>query len=140
MIVSTDVEVGDFEPKIEINVILFRTLVRFIVFAAGTSDNQELVVQTANRVTMARILHIVHAQAVKGIGSVVDDLEALLQGGWLSLDVAAANQEDLVARGLHVCKVVLEGLLNVHLSAEDLLLLDVVFVDVLGVALKNVNR
>ena len=140
MIVSTDVEIGDLEPQIKINVILLRTLVRFIIFATRTSDDQELVVQTAHRVAMASILHIVHAQAVKGIGSVVDDLEALLEGGGLSLDIASADQEDLVARGLHIGEVVLEGLLNVHLAAEDLFLGDVVFVDVLGVALKNVDR
>ena len=140
VIVSTDVEIGDLEPQIKINVILLRTLVRFIIFATRTSDDQELVVQTAHRVAMASILHIVHAQAVKGIGSVVDDLEALLEGGGLSLDIASADQEDLVARGLHIGEVVLEGLLNVHLAAEDLFLGDVVFVDVLGVALKNVDR
>jgi len=89
---------------------------------------------------MARVLHIIHAQAVKDVGAIVDDLEALLETRWFSLDVAAANQEDLVTGGLDVGEVVLEGHLHVHTPAEHLLFCQAVLVDVLRVALKDVNR
>ena len=40
---------------------------------------------------MARVLHIVHAEAIKDVGAVVDDLEALLKTGGLPLDITASN-------------------------------------------------
>jgi len=62
---------------------------------------------------MTSILHVVHAKAVEGIGTVVDDLKALLEGSWLSLDITSTDQENLIAWRLDVSEVVLEGLLSV---------------------------
>lgn len=89
---------------------------------------------------MARVLHIVHAQAVKDIGAVVDDLEALLETGRFPLDVTATNQEDLVTGGLDVGEVVLERHLHVYAPTEHLLACQAVLVDVFRVALKDVDR
>ena len=80
---------------------------------------------------MAGILHVVHSEAVKYVRVVVDNLEALLEGGRLPLDIAATDQENLVARSLYVGKVVLKSRLHVDLSAEDLLGSKFVLVDVL---------
>ena len=41
--------------------------------------------------SMARILHVVHAETIKHVRVIVDDLEAVLEGGWLSLDIATSN-------------------------------------------------
>ena len=87
---------------------------------------------------MARILHVVHAETIKHVRVIVDDLEAVLEGGWLSLDIATSNQEYLVTGRLNVGEVVLEGRLHVDGSAEHLLFLHVVLVDVFGVALEHV--
>ena len=64
--------------------------------------------------SMARILHVVHAETIKHVRVIVDDLEAVLEGGWLSLDIATSNQEYLVAGRLNVGEVVLEGRLHVN--------------------------
>ena len=89
---------------------------------------------------MASILHIVHAKAVENVSAVVDNLEAVLERGRLSLDIATANQEELVAWSLNVSKIVLEAHLDVDLASEDELLLNVVLVDELRVTLQHVNR
>ena len=70
---------------------------------------------------MTGVLHVVHTQAVENVSLVVHDLEALFQTRWLSLDVAPANQEYLVAWRLNVREIVLETHLHVHLSPENLL-------------------
>lgn len=44
MIMSADVEVGDFEPKIEVNIVLLATLECFVILASRASHDQELVV------------------------------------------------------------------------------------------------
>lgn len=88
---------------------------------------------------MTSILHVVHAKAVEGIGTVVDDLKALLEGSWLSLDITSTDQENLIAWRLDVSEVVLEGLLSVDRAAEDLLLGQVVLIDVFRVTLKHIN-
>ena len=89
---------------------------------------------------VASILHIVHAKAVENVSAVVDNLEAVLERGRLSLDIATANQEELVAWSLNVSKIVLEAHLDVDLASEDELLLNVVLVDELRVTLQHVNR
>ena len=78
---------------------------------------------------MTSILHIVHAEAVEDVGAVVDNLEAVLERGRLSLDIATADQEELVTGSLNVSEVVLEAHLDVDLASEDELLLNVVLVD-----------
>ena len=40
---------------------------------------------------MARILHIIHAETIEHVRVIVDNLEAILEGGWLSLDIATSN-------------------------------------------------
>lgn len=62
---------------------------------------------------MARILHVIHAETIEHVRVIVDDLEAVLKGGRLSLDIATSNQEYLIAGRLNVGKVVLEGRLHV---------------------------
>ena len=79
--------------------------------------------------SVSRVLHIVHVHAVEGACSVVDDLEALFERCWLSLNVTSAHKEDLVSWGLHVCKVVLESVLNAHDSLEDLLGGQIILID-----------
>ena len=89
---------------------------------------------------MTCVLHIVHAEAVEDVRAVVANLEAVLERGRLSLDIATADQEELVTGSLNVSKVVLEAHLDVDLASEDKLLLNVVLVDELRVTLKHVDR
>ena len=89
---------------------------------------------------VARVLHVVHVEAAEHVRVVIHDLEALLQRGRLALDISAADQENLIRWRLNVGEVVLELLLDVHLAAEDLLGRQLVLVDVLRVALQNVDR
>lgn len=105
---TTDVEVGDLEPEVKVDVVLLAPLERFVVFTARPRHDQELVVEAADGVTVTRVLHLVHGEAIEQVRVVVHDLVALLQRGGLSLDVATADQEDLVTRCLDVCEVVLE--------------------------------
>jgi len=129
--VTSNVQVGDFKPQIEVDVVLLAPLEGLIVLAARAGDDEELVVEAADRVAVAGVLHVIHAEAVEQVCVVVHDLEALLEGGWLSLDVTAANKEDLVAGRLDVGEVVLEGRLHVDLSAEHLFGRQFELVDVL---------
>ena len=137
---SADVEVGDFEPEIKVDVVLFAALETLVILTPRPSHDQELVVEAAKGVAVASVLHVIHAEAIEDIRAVVDDLEALLETGGLPLNITASNEEDLVAWRLDVSEVVLETLLHVDGAAEDLLLHHVVLVDVLGVALQDVNR
>ena len=105
----SDVEVRNFEPKIKVNVILLASLVGSVILAPGPSHDQELIVEAAHRVSVSGVLQLVHCDAVKGGRPVVDDLVALLQRGRVLVDFASANQEQLIAGGLDVHEVVLEG-------------------------------
>ena len=40
---------------------------------------------------MARVLHIIHAETIEYIRVIVDNLEAILEGRWLALNVTASN-------------------------------------------------
>ena len=136
---SADVEVGNFEPQIEVDIVLLTPLEGFVVLAAGARDDEEFVVEAAEGVAVTGVLHVVHPQAVENVSLVVHDLEALFQTRWLSLDVSSANQEYLVAWRLNVREIVLETHLHVHLSPEYLLSNQVVLVDVFRVALEDVD-
>lgn len=76
---SAHVQIGDLEPQVKVDVVLFAPLERLVVLAARTRDDEELVAEAADGVTVARVLHVVHRQTVEDIGFVVDDLEALLE-------------------------------------------------------------
>ena len=47
MIMSADVEVGNFEPQIEVDIVLLTPLEGFVVLAAGAGDDEEFVVEAA---------------------------------------------------------------------------------------------
>ena len=79
VVMASDVEVRDFKPKVKVDVVLLAPLVGFIVLAATSSHNEELVIKTAEGVAMPGILHVVHSQTVKNIRLVVHDLKALFQ-------------------------------------------------------------
>ena len=87
------VQVGDLEPEIEIDVVLLAALESLVFFAARSSYDQELVIEAANRMTMASVLHIVHEDAVEHVSVVFDDLVALLERGRLALNVTTADEE-----------------------------------------------
>ena len=99
---TADVQVGDLEPEIKVDVVLLAALERFIILASGSSHDQELVVEAADRVSVTGVLHVVHAEAIEQVGVVVHDLIALLQRGWLSLNITTSDKEDLVTGGLHI--------------------------------------
>ena len=139
VVVSADVEVGDLEPQVKVDIVLLAPLEGFVVLAAGARDDEEFVVEAAEGVPVPRVLHVVHAQAVENVRLVVDDLEALLQTRWLSLDISATDQEYLVAWRLNVREIVLETHLHVHLTSKNLLSNQVVLVDVFRVAFQDVD-
>ena len=114
VVMAADVQVGNFKPQIEINVVLLASFEGIIVFAARASNNLELVVEAAHGVTMAGVLHVVHAEAIKIVRVVIDNLETLFKRGRLPLDISASDQENLIARSLYVGEVVLKSCLNVH--------------------------
>ena len=91
MVVSTDIHVWDFKPKIEVDVVLLAATVSFIFFTAWTCHNQELVAEAANWVSMTRVLHIIHAETIEYVRVIVDNLEAILEGRWLALNITASN-------------------------------------------------
>ena len=100
----------------------------------SSSESQKrlgLVIEAAHGVAVTRILDSIYSEAVKHFCVVFDNLEALLEEGRLPFDIAAADQENLVARSFYVGKVVLKSRLHVNLSLEDLLDSKFVFVDVL---------
>lgn len=134
------VQVGDLEPEIEIDVVLLAALESLVFFAARSSYDQELVIEAANRVTMASVLHIVHKDAVEHVSVVFDNLVALLERGRLALNVATADEEELVGWSLHISEIVLEVLRDVDRAAEHLLLSQIVLVYSLRVALKHKDR
>ena len=79
MVVSADVHVWDFEPEIEVDVVLLASLEGLVILTPGAGHDEELVVEAANGVSVASILHIIHAEAVEDVGVVINDLEALLE-------------------------------------------------------------
>jgi len=85
------------------------------------------------------VLQFIHGDAVKRVGTVVDDLIALLQGGRGLVDLSTSNQEELVTWSLAVHEVVLEGGWDLNGSLEDHFGRKLVFVDELGVTLENVE-
>lgn len=139
VVVAAHVQVGDLEPQVQVDVVLLAALEGLVVFAPGASHDEELVVEAADCVAVAPVLHVVHRQTVEHIRFVVDDLEALLQRGRFALDVSAAHDKKLVRRRLDVREVVLERLLHVHLSPIDHFLRQVVLVHVLRVAFQHVD-
>jgi len=138
--VTSDVKVGYLEPEIKIDVVLLTALEGLVLLASGASHDQELVVQAADTVAMARILHVIHLDTIEYTSSVLHNLVALLESRWLALDIATTDKEELVGRSLHVCEVVLEVKRDIHSSAEHLLLDQVILEYGLRVALKNENR
>ena len=88
---TSNIQIGNFKPKIEVDVVLFASLVGSVIFTAGTSDNEELIVKTADGVSVAGILKFIHSNAVESVSSVVDDLVALLQRGRSFIDLTATN-------------------------------------------------
>ena len=65
---------------------------------------------------------------------------ALFERGRLALNVATADEEELVGRSLHISEIVLEVLRDVNRAAEHLLLCQIVLVYSLRVALKHEDR
>ena len=139
VVVAADVEVGDLEPQVKVDIVLLAPLEGFVVLAARARDDEEFVVEAAEGVPVPRVLHVVHPQAVENVRLVVHDLEALFQTRWLSLDVSATNQEYLVTWRLNVGEIVLETHLHVNLTPENLLSNQVVLVDVFRVAFEDVD-
>ena len=89
---------------------------------------------------MASVLHIVHEDAVEHVSVVLDDLVALLERGRLALNVATADEEELIRGSLHISEIVLEVLRDVDRAAEHLFLSQIVLVNSLRVALKHEDR
>ena len=137
---TADVEVGDLKPQVKVDVVLLAALEGFIFLASRASDDQEFVVKAADTVAVAGILHIIHRDAIEDARACLDDLEALLESGRLTLDVSTTDEEELVGRCLHIGEVVLEVLLDVDGATEHLLLNQVVLVNGLGVTLKHKDR
>lgn len=75
---------------------------------------------------VARILHVIHLDAIENSSSVLDNLVALFESGWLALDVTTTYQEKLIGGSLHIGEVVLEVEGNVDCAAEHLLFNQVV--------------
>ena len=109
VVMSSNIEIRNFEPEIEVNIILFTPFISSIIFTSWSSDNKELVIKTADRVTMASIFELIHCNAVKGCCSIVDNLVALLQRGRVFIDFSTSDQEQLITWCLNVHKVVLKG-------------------------------
>jgi len=66
--------------------------------------------------TMTSKLHLIKGNAVKVWCSIWDDLEALFQTCWFTLEITTTNKEDLVIDILAVCKVVSKIVRNVNTS------------------------
>jgi len=60
VVVAAHIEVGDLEPKIQVDVVLLAPLESVVLFASGASHNQELVIEAADGVTVTGVLHVVH--------------------------------------------------------------------------------
>ena len=88
---ASHVQVGNFKPEVEVDVVLLASLVCSVIFAAGAGDDEELVVETADRVSVAGILEFIHGDAVECIGTVVDNLIALFQRGRGLVNLATSN-------------------------------------------------
>ena len=90
---TANIEVRNFKPEVKVDVVLLTSLVSSVVLTSRARDNKELIVEAANGVSMTGIFEFIHCDAVKRVSSIVDDLVALLQGGWSLVDLTSANQE-----------------------------------------------
>ena len=88
---------------------------------------------------MAGELHLVKGNAVKVWCSIWNDLEALLQTGWLALQITASNQKDLVIHILAVGKVMSKVVRDVDLALEHGPSQNVVLIDYLGLLLEDID-
>jgi len=60
VVMATHIQVGDLEPKIQVDVVLLAPLESVVLLASGASHDQELVIETADGVTVAGVLHVIH--------------------------------------------------------------------------------
>ena len=60
VVMATHIQVGDFEPKIQVNVVLLAPFESVVLFASGAGHDQELVVKAAYGVTVTGVLHVIH--------------------------------------------------------------------------------
>ena len=70
---------------------------------------------------MTTILQLIHSNTVKLVGVIWNDLEASLEGGWLTVEITTSNQKDLVLSVLAVSEIVSEVMWDVNFSLENLL-------------------
>ena len=105
---TANIEVRNFKPEVEIDVILLTSLVGSVILTSRASDNEELIVEAADGVSMTCIFELIHCNAVKRVGSIIDDLIALLQRGRSLVDFTTTDQEQFVAWSLNVHEIVLE--------------------------------
>ena len=70
---------------------------------------------------MTTILQLIHGNTVKLVGVIWNDLEASLEGGWLTVEITTSNQKDLVFSVLAVGEIVSEVMWDVDFSFENLL-------------------
>jgi hypothetical protein len=139
VVVSANIQTGKGKPHIHVDVVLLAPLKSLVIFASGSCDNKELVADIADGVAVASELHLVKGNAVEVLGLIGDDLEALLQAGWLALEVTSSNQEDLVINVLAVRKVMSKVVWDVHLALEHGPRQDVVLVDCLGLFFEDID-
>lgn len=142
VVVPANVELRYFEPQVQVDVVLFAPLECLVILKATPRDNQKFVVHGRHRMPMPLILHLIHFEAIERVRVVVYDLVALGEARRqrVQLNVASAHQKHSFVISLHIGKIVLEGLGNVHFELADRVLRDVKLVQVGAVTLQNVHE
>jgi len=119
VIVASLVQIRQIEPQIHINVVRLHTLASTIFLQAGTSHDQELIAQAADRVAVAWALERVLSEAIELLGSIVEDLKAGGQRLCIRLlEITTADHEETLRGSLAILEVVLEC--KVHIDGAFL--------------------
>ena len=126
-------------PQVQIDVVLLAALESVVSVNAGTGDNQELILEDADWVSMAPILELVAGDAIKNLFSIVHDLETLFEGNWDFSDVASTNKEEPVWFSLNILEVVLKLIWDVNTTLWNRIRKHVVSVNHFRVTLKDIN-
>jgi len=129
VIVSANIERGHVVPDVQVTVILLALVEGLILVNAGTSDNQELVLEHADCVPVASEFQVVPGNAVEDLLTVVDDFVALVERRRILGDVSSSDEKQAIRLSLDVLEVVLELVWNVHTSLDQRLLGHIVSVN-----------
>ena len=112
MIVSTNIEVCDFKPQVNITVVHLTFELRLIFFFSGASNNDKLFSEPTAGVTMSWVLHLISLHELVILAR--NNLKKIVQGLIVFLVIATSYKVKLTKRAVDTLKIMWELVLLVN--------------------------